>query len=153
MQGGRLALLAVVGATAWAGCGGNGAEDTNHYVDAVNAAQVRLTGTLERLSGRITSTSSDGADRRTLRAFDTAVSRAVGDLRRVDPPGDVAPMHHRLVRELDGYGRTVRRETTLLRSNDPRRLVAAQQDLLSATNQVSRRINTTIAQINRALRD
>ena len=146
-------MLAVAGLLALAGCGSNDVEQTNRYVDAVNAAQGRLSGTLDRLTGRITSASSPAADRATLHAFDAALARAIAQLRSVQPPADVAPLHRRLVGTLGGYGADVRRQTAALRSDDPRRLVGAQQRLLDETDQVSRRMNATIASINRRLTD
>ena len=60
-------------------------------------------------------------------------------------------LHSRLVGEIDAYGRLIRSESAALRSGDARRLVAAQQRLLEATNGVSDRLNATIAAINRRL--
>jgi len=147
----RRALGGIVAAALLAGCGSGNVDEANRYVDAVNRAQSQFTGTMDRLSGRITAGSSSSADTRVLRSFDTAVARVVGDLRDIEPPERVAQLHRRLVGEMDSYGLRVRRETTTLRSKDPRRLVAAQQRLLSATDAVSRDINATIAAINRRL--
>src|SRR3954447_7808889 len=147
----RRALGGIAAVVVLTGCGGNKADEANHYVDAVNRAQSQFAGTLDRLSGRISATSRQSADRRVLRSFDTAVSRVVGRLRGITPPGDVTGLHRKLVGEMDAYGQKVRHETATLRSNDPRRLVAAQQRLLSATDDASGRINATISAINRRL--
>jgi hypothetical protein len=92
------------------------------------------------------------ADARVLHTFDTALARVMVDLRQVRPPGSVATLHRRLVGEMDAYGARVRGEARVLRSKDATRLVAAQQRLLTATDEVSRHINTTIDQINRRLK-
>ena len=149
----RRAAAALVAAAALAGCGSSSqTKDANRYVDAVNAAQSRLTTTLGRLAGRIDSSSSPGQDTQTLRAFDTAVAGAVRTLRGIQPPGKVTGLHRRLVGELDVYGREVRRETAVLRSGDAQALVTAQRRLLAATNETSQRINDTIDAINARLR-
>jgi len=150
----RVQLVALVAAGALlAGCGGEEGPDANAYVDAVNRAQTGFAQTVQRLSGRISSSSSPAQDRRTLRSFNGAVSDVVGDLRQIEPPSDVASLHRRLVQEMGSYGAEVRRATSTLASDDPRRLVAAQQRLLRATDTVSGRINRTIGAINRRLRE
>jgi hypothetical protein len=149
----RLQLVALAAAGALVGCGGgNGGEDANRYVDAVNRAQTGFARTVERLSGRISDASSPAQDRRTLRSFNGAVSDVVADLRRIDPPPDVERLHRRLVADMGDYGTEVRQATQTLSSDDPRRLVAAQQRLLRATDTVSSQINETISAINRRLK-
>ncbi|HEY3020835.1 MAG TPA: hypothetical protein VGJ32_11615 [Solirubrobacteraceae bacterium] len=143
---GVLASLAV--AVALAGCAAGQTGKDNAYVDAVNRAQARFAATVHQLSGRPGAKSS----RRTLRSFDAAVGRVVGNLRAITPPDRVAALHRRLVARMDAYGRQVRRETALLRSGDAARVVAAQQRLLAATEAVGARINALIDAINRRLR-
>ena len=150
----RLHLPAVaVTAVLLVGCGGDDAEDANRYVNAVNQAQNGFAQTVDRLSGRISASSSPSQDRRTLRSFNGAVTDVVGDLRAIDPPKDVEALHRRLVADMGAYGLQVRRATSTLGSDDPRRLVAAQQKLLKATDTVTNRINTTISAINRRLKE
>jgi outer membrane PBP1 activator LpoA protein len=149
----RRALAVLAAAALLAGCGSSdGTKEANQYVDAVNAAQGRLTTALDRLSGEISTSTDPAADRRTLQAFDAAVGRAVATLRRIEPPGDVAPLHRKLVRELETYDRELRRETAVLRSNDVKALLAAQRRLLAATNETSQQVNDTLDAINARLR-
>jgi hypothetical protein len=148
----RRAAGGLIAAVLLAGCGSNGVDEANRYVDAVNRAQMRFAGTMDRLSGRISTSSSLTADTHVLRTFDTALTKVMAGLRQVTPPDRVASLHHRLVGEMDDYGRRVRREERVLRTKDPTRLVAAQQRLLTATDEVSRDINATIDQINRRLK-
>jgi Tfp pilus assembly protein PilP len=149
----RRALAALAAIVLLSGCGSSDdTKDANRYVDAVNAAQGRLTTALGRLSGEISSSTSPAADRRTLQAFDTAVGGAVATLRRIQPPSDVTPLHRRLVRELEDYDRELRRETAVLRSDDVEALLAAQRRLLAATNETSQQINDTLDEINARLR-
>ena len=147
----RSAVGGLATAALLAGCGPGDAQQANRYADAVNRAQSRFERTLNSLSGRIGAGSDLAADRRVLRTFDAAVGRVVGDLRAIRPPARVVSLHSRLVGEIDAYGRLIRSESAALRSGDARRLVAAQQRLLEATNGVSDRLNATIAAINRRL--
>ena len=149
----RRALIALAAVALLAGCGSSDdTKDKNRYVDEVNAAQTRLSGRLDRLSGEINQSTSPSADRRTLQAFDTAVARAIASLRRIEPPNDVVPLHRRLIRQLEAYDRELRRETAVLRSNDVQALIAAQRRLLSATNETSQQVNDTLDAINARLR-
>jgi hypothetical protein len=149
----RLQLAALAAAAALlGGCGGDDSEDANRYVDAVNRAQTGFARTVERLSGRISGSSTPAQDRRTLRSFNGAVRDVVGDLERIRPPDEVAGLHRRLVADMGDYGTEVRQATDTLGSGDPRRLVAAQQRLLRATDTVSSRINDTIQAINTRLK-
>lgn len=143
-----LAVLALL-----AGCGSSSSDtkDANRYVDAVNAAQTRLSTQLGRLAGEITASSSQSADRRTLQAFDTAVAGAVASLRAAQPPAKVKALHAKLVGELGGYEQELAREAKVLHSGDANALVAAQRRLLAATNLVSQQINDTIDRINSRL--
>jgi hypothetical protein len=144
---GGLLAVALLG-----GCGSSGVDEANRYVDAVNRAQTQFAGTMDTLSGRISSSSSVRADARVLRTFDTALGRVMVELRRAKPPDGVAPLHRQLVGEMNSYGAQVRHEARVLRSKDTTRLVAAQQRLLTATDEVSRDINATVDRINRRLK-
>ena len=148
----RAAVGGLLAAVLVAGCGSSGVDEANRYVDAVNRAQTQFAGTMDRLSGRISSSSTISADTRVLRTFDTALGRVMVQLRAAKPPSSVATLHRRLVGEMDAYGAQVRHEAQVLRSKDTTRLVAAQQRLLTATDTVSRRMNGTIDQINSKLK-
>ena len=148
----RAAMGGLLAAVLLAGCGSSGVDEANRYVDAVNRAQTQFAGTMDRLSGRISSSSSISADARVLRTFDTALGRVMVQLRAAKPPSSVATLHRRLVGEMDAYGAQVRQEAKVLRTKDSTRLVAAQQRLLTATDTVSRRMNGTIDQINSKLK-
>jgi len=148
----RAAAGGLAAAVLLAGCGSSGVDEANHYVDTVNRAQAQFAGTMDRLQGRISSSSSTTADARVLRTFDTALGRVLIQLRQAKPPQDVASLHRELVGEMDAYGSRVRREAKVLQTKDTTRLVAAQQRLLTATDQVSRDINATIDRINRRLK-
>jgi hypothetical protein len=148
----RAAAGGLLAAALLGGCGSSGVDEANRYVDAVNRAQTQFAGTMDSLSGRISSSSSMSADARVLRTFDTALGRVMVQLRQAKPPGRVASLHDRLLGEMNSYGAQVRQEARVLSSKDTTRLVAAQQRLLSATDEVSRNINATIDRINRRLK-
>jgi hypothetical protein len=148
----RAAAGGLLAAALLGGCGSSGVDEANRYVDAVNRAQTQFAGTMDTLSGRISSSSSVRADARVLRTFDTALGRVMVELRRAKPPDGVATLHRQLVGEMNSYGAQVRHEARVLRSKDTTRLVAAQQRLLTATDEVSRNINSTIDRINRRLK-
>jgi hypothetical protein len=132
-------------------CGGDHKQD-NAYVDAVNRAQDDFKATFDRLSSRITATSTPAQDRRTLRAFRTAVDRAVVRLRAIDVPARVEGLHARLVGEIASYGRQIDRAQAAFRSRDAQAVLSAQTDLVSAVTRVSAQVNRTIDAINRKLR-
>jgi hypothetical protein len=144
-------LLAMVAAIGIAGCGDDSAKQRNAYADAVNRAQSDFAQSFKSLSRRITSTTTAGQGRRTLQGFEDAVDDVVADLRAIDAPTDVQPLHRRLITEVADYGREIRRAKRAFATGAPRRILDAQSKLVSATTQISTRINRTIAAINRQL--
>lgn len=150
----RLLLLVALVAGPLSGCGGAGkVKEANTYVDAVNQAQTRFATTIDTLSTRITSTSTPAEDRATLGRFQAAVDRVVGDLRVVDAPDDVRGLHAKLISVMEAFGTEVREASGDLASGSASRVLAAQEKLATATADVSRQINATIAAINRRLGD
>jgi hypothetical protein len=145
-----LAVLAVgVGVAA---CGNDEkAERRNTYADEVNRAQNAFAQSFRSLSRRITSTTTPGQGRRTLQGFEEAVDTVVADLRRIDAPADLRPLHSRLIREISGYGREIHKAKNAFATGLPQRILRAQSALVEATTEISARINRTIAAINRRL--
>ena len=131
-----------------AGCGGD-SEESNAYVDDVNAAQMEFADNVARLSREITRESSPREDRRTLDRFEGAIDGVVDDLRRIDPPDVVDAEHDRLIAAMNGFGTEVEEATAALR--DPTRGRIAQRTLAQATAAVDRRINAAITAINSKL--
>jgi hypothetical protein len=144
-----VAVATVVGASA---CGTDkAAEQRNTYADQVNRAQNNFAQSFKSLSKRITSTTTPGRGRKTLQGFEDAVDAVVVDLRRIDAPGDLRPLHQRLISEISGYGRAIHRAKLAFATGSPQRILRAQSALVSTTTQISERINRTIAAINRQL--
>ena len=144
-------LIAVATAVGAAGCGDDPAKERNAYADAVNRAQSDFAQSFKSLSKRITRTTTPGRGRRTLQGFEDAVDNVVTDLRRIDAPSDVQPLHRRLISEISGYGREIHKAKLAFATGAPQRILRAQSALVSATTQISTRINRTIAAINRRL--
>lgn len=135
--------------TPLAGCGGS--DEADAYVDAVNQTQKRFAKRIDQLSRDIPSTSTPAKDRRTLVAFKRAADRAVSELRRIDVPAEVTTEHRQLVDGIADYGMQIDSARSAIASNDPRRLLAAQTELVSAVTAVGARINRAIEAINRKL--
>ncbi|HYF25653.1 MAG TPA: hypothetical protein VD931_07955, partial [Baekduia sp.] len=108
--------------------------------------------TFERLRDRITATSTPQQDRRTLASFRAAVDDAVGDLRAIEPPQEVAALHRRLVGQIGSYGTALERARRTFGSADARRVLAAQAQLVERISTISGSINATINEINDELR-
>jgi hypothetical protein len=145
-------LVALALAVALPGCG-NDVEKSNAYVDAVNKAQNDFAVTFERLNKSITSTSTPQQDRRTLGRFEAAVQAVTKRLTAVEPPESVGALHRQLIQEISGYGDEVEKARKAFASTDPQKVIAAQTDLVTAVTSVATRINTTIDQINKKLRE
>jgi hypothetical protein len=135
-----------------AGCGSN-TDAANDYVDAVNRAQNDFASTFDRLSSRITSTSTPQQDQRTLDGFKTAVDKVVVDLRSVEPPSKVKGLHAELVGEISRYGKEIDKAKRAFANGSPKAIIRAQTQLVTAVTRVSGQINRTIDAINKKLRE
>ena len=145
-----LAVLAL--GVAVAGCGSD-TKAANDYVDAVNKAQNEFASTFDRLNARITATSSPKEDRATLKRFQDAIDKVVADLRSVEPPSKVKTLHTELIGEINSYGGEIGKARKAFGSDDPAKVIAAQTDLVTSVTDVSSKINSTIDQINKKLRE
>ena len=145
-----LAVAAMIGASACGG-GADAAKQRNTYADQVNRAQTEFAHSFKSLSRRISSATTPGRGRQTLQGFEDAVAAVVGNLQRIQAPSDVKPLHRRLIDEVSGYGRAIHRAKLAFATGSPQRILRAQSALVSATTEISARINRTIAAINRQL--
>ena len=147
-----LAVAAVACALLASACGGSDDEGGERYVERVNAAQKAFAARVDELSQGITSTSSAARDRRTLRSFEEAVDEVGGELRRIQPPGEVRALHERLITAVDGYGDEVQQAArTLETSRSASQLRGAQRELADATTSFGTTLNETIDEINKEL--
>ena len=145
-------VLVTVVALLASGCGSD-TKAANDYVDAVNRAQNDFASTFDRLSSRITSTSTPQQDQKTLDGFKSAVDKVVVDLRAVEPPDKVKPLHAELVNEISSYGREIDKAKQAFANGSPKAIIKAQTQLVTAVTRVSGQINRTIDAINKKLRE
>jgi hypothetical protein len=147
-----LTLVCALGSLGVSACGGEDvAKQRNTYADQVNRAQNDFAESFKNLSRRISSTTTPARGRKTLQGFEDAVDTVVLDLRRIDAPSDLAPLHRRLIGEIAGYGRAIHKAKLEFATGSPQRSEAAQGALVDATTSISERINRTIAAINQRL--
>jgi uncharacterized protein DUF6376 len=145
-------MAALALGTVLAGCGSDN-KSANTYVDAVNRAQNDFASTFDRLSSRITSTSTPEQDQKTLDGFKSAVDEVVGDLRAVEPPDKVENLHRQLVGEISNYGKEIDKAKSAFANGSPKAIIRAQTQLVTAVTRVSGQINRTIDAINKKLRE
>lgn len=145
----RPVLAVLLAAVLLAGCGG--ADESNAYVDDVNAAQMDFAQTVDRLSSSITPESSASEDRRTLNRFEGAIGEVVADLREIDAPEVVEPEHQQLIAAMSGFGTDIDAAVDALRGGSRSAIRRAQRTLADATARVDRRINMAISGINTKL--
>jgi hypothetical protein len=145
-------LVVVALALAASGCGAD-TKAANDYVDAVNKAQTGFAARFDTLSSKITSTSTAAQDRATLDGFKGAIDKVVTDFRAVKAPDKVKALHGQLISEISAYGKEIDKAKQAFSDEDPKAIVQAQADLVSAVTRVQSQINATIAEINRKLRE
>ncbi len=145
-------LIVVALALVGSGCGAD-TKAANDYVDAVNKAQTGFAARFDTLSSKITSTSTAEQDRATLDGFKGAIDKVVADFRAVKAPDKVKGLHDQLIAEISAYGREIDKAKAAFSDEDPKAIVKAQADLVSAVTRVQTKINATIAEINRKLRE
>ena len=151
MRRSRLApVVALAVALPLGGCGED--ERAGAYVERIDRAQTTFAQRIGELSRDITATSSAREDRRTLRRFEAALDAVVADLRAIHPPGEVRPLHARLVAALAAFEREVDQAVRALAGSSPARLREAQRQLAAAATDVDDEITETTAAINDALR-
>jgi sigma54-dependent transcription regulator len=145
-------LIVVALALVASGCGAD-TKAANDYVDAVNKAQTDFATKFDELSAKITSTSTAAQDRETLDGFKQAIDKVVHDFRAVKAPDKVKALHGQLIAELAAYGKEIDKAKLAFADEDPKAIVKAQADLVSAVTRVQAQINATIGEINKKLRE
>ncbi len=145
------ALLATTAVLGLSACGSDDTEQRNAYADQLNRAQGDFAKSFRDLSGEITSTTTPGEGRKTLQGFEDAVDDVVSDLRRIEAPEGIGPLHKRLITEIADYGEEIRTAKEAYETRSPRKILEAQNALADATTAISGRINRTIAAINKGL--
>jgi hypothetical protein len=150
-----LAPVAVAGllGVGLGGCADGKVREANDYVGAVNAAQSRFAATSEKLLRDIAPDDRRAHNRAALGRFYGAVDGFVTALRRIDPPARVRALHARMIAAIVRFGADLRAAGAAITSGRASRILGGQERLARATSSVARRINSTIGEINAALRD
>lgn len=147
MRGPQRLMVACVVAVglALAGCGGNDdqAKRDQTYITSVNAAMQRFAQAAKALPS--------GFKAETLRTYSGALDRAAASLTAIQPPDSVATLHRRLTTDVSGYANEIEKASEAPLSADPDQVVAAQQQLLKATNAANGDVNRTLTAIGRKL--
>ena len=150
----KIALLVALAAlVCLAGCGTDGkVKQANAYVNAVNQAQTEFASKSNALVGQITPDSSRPHDTAVLQQFYAAVDTFVRRLRAIKPPANVRALHTKLTNALVSFGVSLRSAGHDLTSKNAGAILDGQAKLAEATQRVTQTINTTVSQINTALK-
>lgn len=140
-----VAAVAALAVIALAGCGGDDqdAQADRTYIDQVNGAVQRFAREAKQLPS--------GFEADTLHTYSATLERTADDLRAIDPPEAVAGLHRRLAGDVSTYADAIDAAASAPLSEDPDRVVAAQQALLKATATANREVNRTLREIGRRL--
>jgi hypothetical protein len=135
-----------------AGCGGGGGTSSNDYAKAINKVQTDFAANIQK-AGSSTGTGSDPlkSAQQTFTNLDTAIAKAVSDLKAVNPPDKVKGLHNDLVSEMTEFESDVKTAASSLKSKDPSKLTAAQAKFAASAGTLGTRISKTIDQINQKL--
>jgi hypothetical protein len=142
------ALLLVAGA----GCGGSDTGSTNEYVSAVNKVQTDFANNVQKV-GSSTPSGSDATAgaKQTFADLQTAIGKAVSDLKSVQAPDKVKSLHNDLISELEQFKSQVTEAGNSLNSKDPQAITKAQSKFAASASTLGTRISQTINEINKKL--
>jgi hypothetical protein len=143
----RAAAIALVLALAAAGCGSS-SDGHADYAKALNQAQTGLQRRFAQLGDKVTPTSTPVQDRRTLAAYQTAVSATVHDLRQIEPPSGFEALHRQFVGEVSDFGTALRQARVRIAAGNA---LQARTTVKAAADQTGRRVDATIEAINKKL--
>jgi hypothetical protein len=146
-----LIVLALVAGVA-GGCADGKVKEANAYVSAVNDAQSTFATASDKLITEITPDSSRKHDVAVLERFYAAVDTFVARLRQIKPPARVRSLHDKLTRAMVRFGTDLRAAGADIVSGNAGRILDGQAKLGAATRDVSQAINSTVADINAALK-
>src|SRR5690606_33848418 len=92
-----------------------------------------------------------GFEAETLRTYSAALDRTAKRLRDIDPPPSVARLHAQLADDVAVYADAIEAAAQAPLSEDADRVVAAQQDVMRATETANTEVNRTLEAIGRRL--
>ncbi|HUR86191.1 MAG TPA: hypothetical protein VMY78_12675 [Solirubrobacteraceae bacterium] len=144
----------ILAALALVACGDSGTatSDRNAYAEKVNDAQTTFATTVTSVARGAGAKSSVSQQQRTLRRFESAIEGVVADLKRIDPPEEVADEHEQLISVLSRFGSDISQANDAMSNPTPRTIASAQRRVQAATQSVNSRVNGAIAAINAKLR-
>lgn len=142
-----LAVLSLVAV----GCGSS-SKSTNDYVSAINKVQTDFANNVRKVGSAPAGSNPAKAAKDTFTNLQAAINKAVADLKGVQPPDKVKPLHNDLVSEMTQFDNEVKAAGDSLNSKDPKTIAAAQTKFATSASSLGNRISQTISQINQKLK-
>jgi hypothetical protein len=147
-------LVLLIVAVALGACGekeGDTAQDKKAYVAKVNEVQERFASEVTTVTTEYTAKSSTAQDKKTLKAFQTAISSFVDELRAIKIPASLKAEHTQLVGAMSGYASDIGQANAALTNPTTRTLADASERIRTATQMVNTRLGAARAAINAKL--
>jgi len=149
----RLAVvgLAALSLVTGAGCGSD-TKSSNDYVSAVNKVQTEFAKNVRKV-GTSTPSGADpaAAAKKTFSDLETAIDKAISDLKGVEAPDKVKSLHNELISEMQQFKSQVSQAGDSLKSGDPQAIVKAQTKFATSASTLGSKISKTIDDINSRL--
>jgi len=147
-----IACLAALSLVAGTGCGGSDNQSSNDYVSAINQVQTDFAKNVRKV-GSSTANGGDpaAAAKKTFSDLDTAIDKAISDLKDVEPPDKVKSLHSDLISEMEQFKSEVSEAGSSLSSKDPQTIVKAQTKFATSASTLGTKISGTITAINKEL--
>jgi Family of unknown function (DUF6376) len=142
-----LLCLAAVAALALAACGGD--DESNDYVDDVNAVQNEFLDTMTEVASTPPTNPSQAGD--VVSEMEDAFATAADDLEAIDPPEEVADLHDELVTTMSDLGTQVADLGESLTSGNPQQTAQAATELQAALTEAQTEVTSLTDQINEEL--
>lgn len=143
----KLFLPALLGLLLLTGCGSD-SDERNGYVRQLNAAQQQFSLAARSVTAEIDGEGTSRSYRVTLRRYQRAIDRVVGDLRAIDAPDSVKDDHQKLISAMVSFGKDIRQAGDTLRDPTTTTLAAVPDDMRNAERRVNQRVATATAAIN-----
>jgi hypothetical protein len=133
------------------GCGDEQVKVDNAYVEATDRAVQSFETRFQQLQAAFTPVSTPEQDLQTLASLQAAVDRAFARLRQVQAPARIAPLHARLVSQVQQYSAAITTAEKDLSVDDPQRVIKARSRFSTQLAAVATKVTATINLINQRL--
>jgi hypothetical protein len=105
---------------------------------------------------KVGSSSPSGSDpaaaaKKTFSDLQSAIDKAISDLKGVEAPGKVKSLHNELISEMETFKSQVNEAASSLDSKDPQTIVKAQTKFAQSASTLGTKISQTIDSINKTL--